>query len=135
MKKRFYRSDRVSEEILKEVSAILQKDMKDPRLGFVSVTRVETARDLRHANILVSVFGSEEEKSKSLVALKRGAGFIRGLLAKRMRLRFTPELDFKLDDSIERGARINKLLSDALPKEENEEEQEEPHEQEEADLS
>ncbi len=123
--KRFHRSDRVSEEILKEVSNILQKDMKDPRLGFVSVTRVEAARDLRHANVLISVLGSAEEKSKSLIALKRGTGFIRGLLGKRLRLRFAPELDFRLDDSIERGARIHKILSDALPQGKEEEKEDE----------
>ena len=108
--KRFHRSDRVGEETLRELAQILQHEMKDPRIGFVSVTRVEMAQDLRHANVFVSVFGKDEEKKKTMDALKSGAGFIRTLLGKRMRLRTTPELTFRLDDSMEHGARIQELL-------------------------
>jgi ribosome-binding factor A len=113
--KRFSRSDRVSGELVKELSQIIQQEMKDPRLGFVSITRVEVAKDLRHANVFVSVMGSETEKEKTLKALTSGAGFIRTLVSKRMKMRVTPDFSFKLDDSIEHGARIQELLRKALP--------------------
>jgi ribosome-binding factor A len=113
--KRFSRSDRVSGELIKELSQIIQHEMKDPRLGFVSVTRAEVAKDLRHANVFVSVMGSDSEKEKTLKALKSGAGFIRTLISKRMKMRVIPDFTFKLDDSIEYGARIQELLRIALP--------------------
>ena len=115
--KRFSRSDRVSGELIKELSQIIQHEMKDPRLGFVSVTRAEVAKDLRHANVFVSVMGSDSEKEKTLKALKSGAGFIRTLISKRMNMRVIPDFTFKLDDSIEYGARIQELLRIALPRE------------------
>lgn len=115
--KRFSRSDRVSGELVKELSQIIQQEMKDPRLGFVSVTRVEVAKDLRHANAFVSVMGSKEEKESTLKALSSGAGFIRTLISKRMKMRVIPDFVFKLDDSIEYGARIQELLRIALPRE------------------
>lgn len=120
--KRFQRSDRVGEEILKEVSNIIRNDMRDPRLGFVSVTRVELSRDLQNAMVLISVMGTDEEKEKSMEALDRGRGFIRGLIGKRLLLRRSPEFLFRLDDSIERGARINAILKDVLPDESSGEE-------------
>lgn len=115
--KRFSRSDRVGGELVKELSQIIQQEMKDPRLGFVSVTRVEVAKDLRHANAFVSVMGSKEEKESTLTALSSGAGFIRTLISKRMKMRIIPDFVFKLDDSIEYGARIQELLRIALPRE------------------
>ena len=113
--KRFSRSDRVSGELVKELSQIIQQEMKDPRLGFVSVTRVEVAKDLRHANAFVSVMGTDLEKESTLKALSSGAGFIRTLISKRMKMRVIPDFTFKLDDSIEYGARIQELLRKALP--------------------
>jgi len=115
MKKKYHRADRVSEEILKEVSNIIRNDMKDPRLGFVSVTRVELSRDLRSANVYVSVMGSREEKEKSMAALRSGSGFIRGLIGRRLGLRVVPDVNVRLDDSIERGARISEILKKVLP--------------------
>ncbi|MBI4665095.1 MAG: 30S ribosome-binding factor RbfA [Nitrospinae bacterium] len=113
--KRFHRSDRVGEELVREISHIIQREMKDPRLGFVSVTRAEVAKDLRHANIFVSVLGSDDEKTKTMKALQSGAGFIRTLISKRLTMRVTPEFTFRLDDSMERGARIQELLRKAMP--------------------
>lgn len=110
MRKNFHRADRVSEEIMKEVSNIIRGDMKDPRLGMVSITRVELSRDLRHAKVFISVLGSGEERDSSISALRSGTGFIRKLLGSRMRLKAPPELLFKADDSIERSARINEIL-------------------------
>lgn len=113
--KRFSRTDRVSGELVKELSHIIQQEMKDPRLGFVSITRVELAKDLRHANAFVSVMGSDSEKEGTLKALSSGAGFIRSLISKRMKMRVIPDFTFKLDDSIEYSARIQELLRKALP--------------------
>jgi ribosome-binding factor A len=131
--KRFSRSDRVSGELVKELSQIIQQEMKDPRLGFVSVTRVEVAKDLRHANAFVSVMGSKEEKESTLKALSSGAGFIRTLISKRMKMRIIPDFVFKLDDSIEYGARIQELLRIALPRETQGEDQEGEADNEKAD--
>jgi len=113
--RRFRRSDRVSGELLHEVSAIIRNDMKDPRLGaFVSLIKVALNNDLKRATIYVSVYGSEEDKKSTLEALKSGAGFVRSLIGKRMRIRFAPEINFVLDDSIEYSARINKKLKEVL---------------------
>lgn len=103
------RLDRVREAVREEVSDIV-RDLKDPRLGFVSVTDVELSRDARVAKVFVSVLGTDEDKENSLKALKSGAGFVRTELGRRIRLRHTPELLFRLDDSIERGSRIQALL-------------------------
>lgn len=103
------RSERMREEFKREAGDILRK-MKDPRIGFVSVTDVELSRDLRHAKIFVSIFGDEEEKHNTLTALTRAQGFVRSELGQRIRMRHTPEITFRLDDSIERGDRINRLL-------------------------
>jgi ribosome-binding factor A len=109
------RSQRVAEEIKREVSDILRKEMKDPRVavsGVISVTDVNVTRDISHAKIYVSVLGSEEEQEKTLEALKKAAGFIRSEIGKRIRLRHTPELTIHLDRSIAYGAHINKLLQE-----------------------
>jgi len=105
-----YRRVRLAEEIKKEVSDMLLQEIKDPRVGFVTVTGVEISSDLRTAKIYVSVLGSPEEQKATMEALWRAQGFIRGELGKRIRLRHTPEITFKLDTSIARGARVMELL-------------------------
>ncbi|MDH5637742.1 MAG: 30S ribosome-binding factor RbfA [Nitrospinota bacterium] len=112
--RRFSRADRLSEEIIKNVASIVREDMRDPRLGgMISITRAEVSKDLKYATIHVSVFGSDKEKTNAKTALDRGAGFIRGRLGEKMRVRVLPQLRFKLDDSIEHGARIAELLKKA----------------------
>lgn len=108
------RSERIREDFKREISDILRK-MKDPRIGFVSVTDVELSRDLRHAKVFVSIFGDVAEKENTLAALLHAQGFIRSELGRRIRLRHTPEIAFRLDDSIERGDRINRLLRSVVP--------------------
>ncbi|RJQ11281.1 MAG: 30S ribosome-binding factor RbfA [Bacillota bacterium] len=105
---------RVKEAIRDEVSSIL-RGFKDPRLGFVSVTDVDVSRDAKVAKVFVSVLGSDADKSDSLAALKRGAGYVRTELGKRIQLRYTPEILFRLDDSIERGSRIQTILGELYP--------------------
>lgn len=104
------RVGRVGEQIKKELSQIIQSELKDPRIGFITVTGVEVTNDLSQAKVYLSVLGSEEQKEESLKAIARGTGFVRSELGKRMRLRHTPELIFKFDASIEYGSHIEALL-------------------------
>jgi ribosome-binding factor A len=101
---------RLREEIKRDAGDIIHK-MKDPRLGFVTVTDVEVTRDLRYATVYVSIFGESEAVQQSLAALTSGTGFVRSELGKRLKLRYTPELAFKLDESAQRGAAIDALIA------------------------
>ena len=109
-----HRANRLAEEMKREISDILRDEIKDPRVGFVSVTRVEVSSDLRYARIFVSVLGDQAERRELEKALKKAGGFIRSQLAHRIRLRYTPELTFKLDESIEHGIRISSLFRQGL---------------------
>jgi len=111
-----FRPERLAEAIKKEVSDLLKEELKDPRIGFVSITSVEVSKDLRYANIYISVFGEKAEQKASLEALKNASGFIRSELARRIRLRYTPEIVFKLDESIERGSRLIALMNEVRDK-------------------
>ena len=106
----FDRTDRISEEVRREVDRIIREDVRDPRVaGTWSITRADVTRDLRYAKIRVSVL--EEEQRKPLVkALKNAAGFIRRELGKNLRLRYTPELTFAIDTSLAYSAHIQELL-------------------------
>jgi ribosome-binding factor A len=106
------RVGRVGEQIKKELSQIIQAELKDPRIGFITVTGVEVTNDMSQARVYLSVLGSDEQKEETLKALARGTGFIRSELGKRIRLRHTPELLFKFDSSIEYGSRIESLITD-----------------------
>lgn len=101
---------RIGEEIKREVSAIITKEVKDPRLGMLSITDVEVSRDLSWAKVYFSTLGEEEDREKTLAGLNRAKGFIRTELAKRIRLRHTPEMIFLFDPSLERGAKMDALL-------------------------
>ena len=109
------RIDRISEEVRRELSDIIQNDVKDPRLPeFVSVTGVRVVKDLKHAKVYISVLGTPEQKQEAIKALIHAAGFIRREIGHRVRIRYTPELHFELDDSIEHGIRINQLISETM---------------------
>lgn len=105
------RQERVEEAIKKEVSLIIHDELKDPRVGFVTVTRVELSKDLRNAKIFYSVLGKEEEYQKTKLALDSALGFIRGLVAQRINLRFATELMFQEDRSTEYSIRIEEVLN------------------------
>lgn len=107
-----FRVGRVGEQIKKELSIILQTELKDPRIGFITVTGVDVSNDLSQARVYLSILGSEEEKEETLGALARATGFLRTELGRRIRLRYTPELLFKFDESIDYGSRIEKLIKD-----------------------
>ncbi|MDP4126219.1 MAG: 30S ribosome-binding factor RbfA [Bacillota bacterium] len=107
-----HRSNRLAETLKEEISQLIRVELKDPRIGFVTLTSVDVADDLAHAKVYVSVLGSEEEGKESLDALNRAAGFVRSELGKRIRLRHVPAIVFKYDPSIQHGAHIAKLLRD-----------------------
>jgi ribosome-binding factor A len=104
------RLDRVNQLLKEEISTLLQRELKDPRLGFVSVTEVEASQDLRTAKVFVSVLGDDEQWTGSLAALASARGFIRNWLRQHLELRVTPELDFRPDRSMEHAAHIQALL-------------------------
>jgi ribosome-binding factor A len=107
-----HRSHRLADELKNEISAIIAQEVKDPRIGFATVTEVEVSPDMRHARVFVSVLGSSEEKKEAFEALARATGFIRRLIGARIRLRHTPDLTFVYDDSIERGAQMMRLFDE-----------------------
>ena len=107
-----HRAIRVAEEIRKEVSQMIGSQLKDPRIGFVTITSVEVTNDLRHAKIFLSTLGSEEARKETFTALNKAKGFVRTELSGRLKLRCTPELVFVFDESVEHGAKILKLLNE-----------------------
>ncbi len=110
---------RVAEQIKKDIGAIINYEIKDPGVArLTSVTDVDLSRDLRHAAVYISIYGSDAEKEETLQALNRAAGFIRSEIGKRIRLRHTPEINFRLDNSIEYGAYIERVIK-SLKEEEN----------------
>lgn len=114
-----HRQAKMGEQIAQEVSDLLRTRVKDPRVGFASITRVEMSGDLRYAKIFVSVMGENEEQKDTIKALHHATGFIRHELAERLTIRFMPEIAFKLDTSIEQGARILSLIRDIQDQEEH----------------
>ena len=104
------RQAQVADEIRREIGTLLLRQVKDPRIGFASVTEVRISPDLRHAHVNVSVYGSDEERKTTLAALQHSAGFFRHEIGTGLQLRYTPEITFHLDDSLERGDRILRLL-------------------------
>lgn len=113
---------RVAGQMKKDLSQIIIKQIKDPRVSaMTSITDVQLSRDLRHASIYVSIYGSDSEKEETLQTLVRASGFIRSEVGRRIRLRYTPEINFYLDNSIEYGAHIEKVLK-SLKEEDNKDE-------------
>jgi ribosome-binding factor A len=104
------RSDKVGDQMREEISEILLKDLKDPRIGFVTITKVAVSDDLRQAKVYYSVFGGEQEKEDSFQGLESATGYIKRELGRRMRLKYMPEITFLFDDSLEYGAHIEELL-------------------------
>jgi ribosome-binding factor A len=104
------RGERLAEEIREQVARMIVSDLKDPRLGFITVTRVELAHDLGHARVHVGVLGSEAERKKSLLALQQASGFVRRELGRRLRIRHTPEIDFRYDKGLDATDRVARLL-------------------------
>ena len=104
------KQERMNQIILKEVTQIIQFELKDPNVGFVTITDVHVTNDFSYATVYVSFLGKEERNAAGLKALNRSKGFIRSTLAKRLTIRKTPEIIFKLDKSLEQGKRIESLI-------------------------
>lgn len=104
------RQRRVEELLVQEISDILRREMRDPRIGFVTITGAEVTPDLRHARVFFSVLGESTEREETEKALNRAAGFVRGEFARRAQMRYVPDIRFAFDPSVERGARIHQLL-------------------------
>jgi ribosome-binding factor A len=103
---------RVNEVIREVLAAAIATDLKDPRIGFVTITHVETSPDLRAARVYVSVLGDAEERERTLAGLRSAHGVLQGRINAELRMKRTPTLSFEYDDSLERGARISELLDD-----------------------
>jgi ribosome-binding factor A len=103
---------RVNEAVREVLSMAITNDLKDPRIGFVTVTSVDTSPDLRHSHVYVSVLGDDREREDSLAGLASAHGYLQARVASELRLKHTPQLDFRFDDSIDRGLRIERLLHD-----------------------
>jgi ribosome-binding factor A len=106
----YKRAERLGELLLAEISALIARDIKDPRIGFVTFTRVEMSDDLRHAKVFVSMIGPTPEKARTLQGLSSATGYIRRQLGRVLHLRYTPAITFLLDESLEHGAKIAQLL-------------------------
>ena len=105
-------------EAVRQVLSEAVGELKDPRIGFVTVTGVETSPDLRHARVFVSVLGSEEKQRQSLAGLKAAHGVLQGRLARELRLKRTPQLAFEYDPTVERGVRMTQLIDELAPNDE-----------------
>lgn len=120
MAKEFSRTQRVAQEMQKEIAIILQREVKDPRIGMVTVSGVEVSRDLAYAKVFVTFLNDNEpeEVEAGLKALHDAAGFVRMLLGKAMRLRVVPELTFAYDNSLVEGMRMSNLVTDVVKQDE-----------------
>lgn len=110
------RVQRVAEQMKKDIADIIDNELKDPRIGMASITRVQLSRDLRHAKVYVSVFGDARSRQDTMAALSGAAGYIRREVGQRLGLRFAPEIDFHLDSSLEEGARVLELINREMEK-------------------
>jgi len=114
------RNERLAEEIREEAARIIGRELKDPRIGFVTVTRVELTADLRLARIHVGVLGSEADRAKTLDGLTASAGYLRRELGRRLRVRHTPEVQFRYDAGLDATERVAQLLEETRDPEEHE---------------
>lgn len=108
------RTQRVGEQIQQELAELLRTEVKDPRVGMVTVTHVDVSADLGHANVHFTHLGGRERAEESVAALTRTAGFLRSQLSRRLKLFTVPQLHFVYDDSIESGMRLSKLIDEAV---------------------
>ncbi|SHF23616.1 30S ribosome-binding factor RbfA [Desulforamulus putei] len=107
-----HRPERIAEAIKKETADILRNDIKDPRVGFVTITGVEVTRDLSYAKVFISVMGSEDQRKETLNVLQKCAGYMRSEIGRRIKIRHAPEIIFKLDTSLDHGTRIMEILQE-----------------------
>ncbi len=121
MAKEFSRTRRLGEQIQRELAEIIQRELKDPRVGFVTVSAVDVSRDLKYAKVYITELGEESHREELLEALSHAAGFLRRELGRRLTVRAVPELRFQYDTSIEYGAKLEALIDEVIAKDENSE--------------
>lgn len=114
MPREYPRARRVEEQLKRLLSEQIRREVKDPRVGLITITSVEVSRDLTHARIFFTPFAGVGDSDAALEALRHAAGFLRHQIRNEMRLRVAPELTFQVDDSIERAARLSALIHDAV---------------------
>ncbi len=114
---RYRRTDRINEQLRQEISLLIREEVRDPRVGLATITDVEASPELDHARVYVTALGEDEEKEAIVEGLRSAAPFIRGQLGKRLHMRRIPELHFQLDRKLENAMRIESLLREALPPE------------------
>jgi len=115
--KDYSRTLRVADQIQRELAEFLRTELKDPRVGMITMTGVEVTQDYSHANVYYTTLGDANEKFLTEKGLEHAAGFLRSLLSHRLKLRVSPQLHFIYDESVERGARLSKLIEDAVAQE------------------
>ena len=114
MPREFPRARRVEEQLKRLLAELIRREVKDPRVGLITITSAEVSRDLTHAKVLFTPFAGIGDAEAALEALRHAAGYLRHHVRKQMRLRVAPELDFHIDDSVERGAKLSALIHDAV---------------------
>ena len=112
--KGFSRKDRVSEQIRRELAELIRTELKDPRVGMVSITDVEVTADYAHAKVFFSTLAGKDQLAEVKTGLQRASGFLRRELGKRISIHMTPQLNFVFDQSLERGADLSKLIQEAV---------------------
>jgi ribosome-binding factor A len=122
MAPRSRRMERLDELLRQEIARLIAEEVRDPRVGFTTVMQARVSPDLRHARVYVSVLGDDEEKEAAVDALQRASGFLRGRLGAIVEMKYLPELEFELDRSLERAARIEEILERVRPPEEPDDE-------------
>lgn len=122
MQRDFSRTDRVAQQVQQEIAMILQRDFKDPRVGWVTVSAVEVTKDLAYVTVFVTLLGQEDQKDKieeTITILNNAGGFFRSEIGKRMRLRIVPEIKFTYDDSLVTGIQMSRKVDEAISKDKN----------------
>jgi ribosome-binding factor A len=114
MPREYPRARRIEEQLKRLLSELIRREVKDPRVGLITITSAEVSQDLSHANVYFTPFAGAGDAAAALEALQHAAGYLRHQVRNQMRLRIAPELLFRIDDSVERGARLSALIRDAV---------------------
>ena len=114
MPKDYSRAQRIAEQIQREMAELIRLELKDPRVGLVTITGVEVTQDYEHAKVFFTLLGEPQQAVDSLAGLQRASGFLRSQLSRRMQLRIIPQLHFIYDESVERGIHLSKLIDEAI---------------------
>jgi ribosome-binding factor A len=117
MPRDFSRAARIADQIQRDLSELIRKELKDPRVGLVTITGVEVTRDLSHAKVYITTLAGAESAERSIQALQHAAGFLRTQLSQTLKVRSIPQLHFVYDASVERGARLSQLIDQAVASE------------------